>query len=141
VPANVSTQFKETGNVSFTAVGAVTGRRFVVSANPGRTGGPGLSGDLKNQYRFAQAAGGAAPILGVAKYDVADGESGGVHGQPGMIVELEAGAALAPGTRVTSGADGRAVALAAAGDPAAAVVIGNGSAAAGDILEAKLVLA
>jgi hypothetical protein len=140
VPNNVSTQFKETGNVSFTASGAVTGRRFVESADPGRTGGPGLSEDLKNQYIFAQANAGSDAIVGVAKYDVADGESGGVHGQAGMIVEVEAGAALTPGTRVTSDAQGRAVAIAAAGDPTAAIVLGNGSAAAGDIIEAKLVL-
>jgi hypothetical protein len=118
VPSNVSTQFKETGNVSFTAVGAVVGRRFVESASPGRTGGPGLSGDLKNQYRFKQANAGSDVILGVAKYDVADGGSGGVHGQPGMIVEVEA--------------------IAAAADAFAAVVIGNGAVAAGDIVEAKL---
>lgn len=140
MPQNVSTQFKETGNVSFTASGAVVGRRFVESADPGRTGGPGLSADLKNQYILKQANAGADAIVGVSKYDVADGESGGVHGQPGMIVEVEAGAALAPGTRVTSDAQGRAVALAAAGDPTAAIVLGNGADAAGDIVEAKLVL-
>jgi hypothetical protein len=144
VPANVSTQFKETGNVSFTAVGAVIGRRFVrFASGAARTGGPGLSTDLKNQYRFRQAAVGGEVLTGVAKYDVADTKSGGVHGQAGQIVELEAGAAFAVGAKLTTDSVGRAVAVtdAAGADEFVGAIAFGAAANAGDIVEAKLVLA
>lgn len=145
MPSNVSTQFKETGNVSFTAVGAVIGRRFVKFAAAGlaRTGGPGLSTDLANQYRFSQADTGGEVLTGVAKYDVADTESGGVHGQAGQIVEIEAGAAFSHGAKLTTDSVGRAVAVtdvSTADEFIGAIAFGD-AAAAGDIVECKLVLA
>lgn len=107
MPTNVSTQFHETGNVSFTAVGAVTGQTFVAPVAD-RTGGPGLSTDLANQFKFGTCPAGKRPA-GVAKYDVANLKSGSVHGQPGMIVEVLAGATLAAGDEVMSDATGKAI--------------------------------
>jgi hypothetical protein len=104
---NVSTQFHETGNVSFTADGDVVGQTFV-APSADRTGGPGLSTDLANQFVFA-TCGAGKKAAGVAKYDVADGESGGVHGQPGMIVPVLAGAALTAGVEVMADATGKAI--------------------------------
>lgn len=112
MPTNVATQFKETGNVSFRASAAVTGKRFLAISGD-RTGGPGLSTDLENLYRMAHAPA-AGPTVGVAKYDVPINETGGVHGQPGMIVPVTAGAAIAAGQRVEVGANGQAVPLAVA---------------------------
>lgn len=110
MPANVSTQYHETGNVSFHAAGAVVGKTFVrVSAD--RTGGPGLSTDLENAWVMS-TCGAGAKATGVAKYDVADQKSGGIHGQPGMIVPVTAGAAITAGQEVEVGAAGKAIPLA-----------------------------
>lgn len=111
VLTNVGTQYFETGNVSFRATAAVTGKRFLgISGDV--TGGPGLSTDLENVYRCAHAAAGVR-ACGVSKYDVASGAEGGMHGQPGMIVPVNAGAAIAAGQDVEVGANGQAVPLAA----------------------------
>ena len=110
MPANVSTQYHETGNVSFHASGAVVGKTFVApSAN--RTGGPGLSTDIENMWVLATCPAGTR-AAGVAKYDVANGGVGGVHGQPGMIVPVTAGAAITVGQEVEVGAAGKAIPLA-----------------------------
>jgi hypothetical protein len=111
LPDNVSMQFHETGNVSFIAVGAVTGKTFV-SPSADRTGGPGLSADDDNNYRFSTCPAGEKPA-GVSKYDVPDGGGGGVHGQPGMIVPVTLGGAVAAGDLVEVGAGGTAVVHAA----------------------------
>jgi hypothetical protein len=124
---NVSTQFKETGNVSFRAAGAVTGKTFV-SPSADRTGGPGLSSDLANLYVFSTCPAGER-AAGVAKYDVTDGNEGGVHGQPGMIVPVTAGATIAAGEEVQVGPAGAAIPL------AAGIAVGlamSGAAAAAD---------
>jgi len=107
---NVSTQYHETGNVSFRAAGAVAGKTFV-KPSADRTGGPGLSTDNENLYVFSTCPAGAKPA-GVAKYDVANGEAGGVHGRPGMIVPVKAGAAIVAGVEVEVGAAGTAITLA-----------------------------
>lgn len=111
MPKNVSTQYKETGNVSFVATAAVIGKRFLRISGD-RTGGPGLSDDLRNLYRMAHATG-ADRVSGVSKYDVALDDEGGVHGQPGQIVAVTAGAPIAAGQRVQSDAVGQAVPLGA----------------------------
>lgn len=110
MPANVSTQYHETGNVSFHAAGAVVGKTFVkVSAN--RTGGPALSTDLESMWVMSTCPAGLRPT-GVAKYDVADTKPGGVHGQPGMIVPVTAGSAITAGQEVEVGTNGQAIPLA-----------------------------
>jgi len=108
--ANVSLQYFETGDVSFRASGAVTGKTFVQPA-ANQTGGPGLSTDLENLLVFKTCTAGQRPC-GVAKYDVATGQGGGVHGQPGKIVPVTAGAAITAGQEVEVGAAGSAIPLA-----------------------------
>jgi hypothetical protein len=49
---------------------------------------------------------------GVAKYDVSSGATGGMHGQPGMIVPVTAGAAITAGQQIQSDATGQAIPLA-----------------------------
>jgi hypothetical protein len=108
LPANVCTQYFETGNVSFRAQGAVVGKTFLmVAAAP--TGGPGLSTDPENLFVLKTCLAGQKAV-GVCKYDVANGEAGGVHGQPGMIVPVTAGAAgVNAGVEVESNATGQAI--------------------------------
>jgi hypothetical protein len=118
---NVCTQFFETGNVSFKAVGDVTGKTFVAPAAD-VTGGPGLSSDGENLYQFGTCPAAEKPA-GVAKYDVDDNDHGGVHGQPGQIVPVTCGAAVTAGDEVEVGAAGRAVPL-AAGRPAGLAMSG-----------------
>ena len=110
MPSNVSNQYFETGNVSFRAQGAVVGKTFL-AIGADNTGGPGLSTDLENLYVMKTCTAGARPC-GVAKYDVADTQAGGVHGQPGMIVPVVAGAAITAGQEVEVGAAGKAIPLA-----------------------------
>lgn len=134
MPDNVSTQFKETGNISFRASAAVTGKRFLkVSGN--RTGGPGLSTDLENLVVCAQAGAGQV-VVGVSKYDVAIDESGGMHGQPGMIVPVNCGADITAGAKVMSDANGRAIpwvtAASEANEPAGIAMTGCDITVAGD---------
>ena len=133
MPDNVSTQYFETGNVSFKASAAVTGRRFVrPSANRTGGGSGGLSTVLDNVYVMALCGAGQKPA-GVAKYDVPINGYGGVHGQPGMIVHVEAGAAITAGAEVESDATGRAIPL-AAGRPAGQAMTGaSGAGAAAEI--------
>lgn len=107
MPSNVSNQYFETGNVTFRAQGAVVGKTFLgVAAEP--TGGPALSTDLENLFVFKTAPA-ASRAVGVCKYDVADTQAGSVHGQPGMIVPVTCGAAVAAGVEVEVGAAGKAV--------------------------------
>lgn len=138
MPTNVSTQFKESGNLSFRATAAVIGRRFLaISGN--RTGGPGLSTDLENLYRMAHCGAGQRAV-GVSKYDVALNKTGGVHGQPGMIVEVEAGAALVAGAKVMSGLNGKAVPWVSAVNEANECLGVAMTAAAGDTAIAEIKL-
>jgi hypothetical protein len=111
LPSNVSTQYFETGNVSFRATANVTGKRFVAPSGD-VTGGPGLSTDMENLFRMAHCGAGLKPA-GVAKYDVASGAKGGVHGQPGMIVPVTTAAAITAGVEVQSDATGFAIVKAA----------------------------
>jgi hypothetical protein len=123
---NVSTQYFETGNVSFRATANVTGKRFVAPSGD-VTGGPGLSTDMQNLYRMAHPAAGAR-VAGVAKYDVPSGTVGGMHGQPGMIVPVTTGAAVTAGQQVQTDANGMAIPL-AAGAIAGLAMSGAGSGA------------
>ncbi len=134
---NVSLQKKETGNVSFRAQGAVTGRRFVSPV--GHTGPTGLTTNLENLQICKQAIA-TDVVIGVSKYDVADGESGGMHGQPGMIVRMDSGAAIPVGARVVSDATGRAVPAGTGTPYAAGVNVGGAIAAAGAETLVKLIL-
>jgi hypothetical protein len=118
---NVATQYFETGDVSFRATANVTGKRFVAPSGD-VTGGPGLSTDNENMYRMAHCGAGLKPA-GVAKYDVASGAKGGVHGQPGKIVPVTTGAAITAGQQVQSDASGQAIVL-AAGVPAGLAMSG-----------------
>ena len=133
MPENVSMQYHETGNVSFIAEAAVTGKTFVAISGD-RTGGPGLSADADNNYLVSPCAAGGKPF-GVAKYDVPVGEGGGVHGQPGMIVPVTADAAIAAGAEVQVGPNGRVITA------AAGIKVGlclSGVAAQGDDAQIKL---
>jgi hypothetical protein len=123
---NVSTQYFETGNVSFRATANITGKRFVAPSGD-VTGGPGLSTDNQNLYRMATCGAGLKPA-GVAKYDVASGTVGGMHGQPGMIVPVTTGAAIVAGVQVQSDGAGAAITL-ASGVPAGLAMSGAGSGA------------
>jgi hypothetical protein len=73
-------------------------------------------------YRMAHCGAGLKPA-GVAKYDVASGAKGGVHGQPGKIVPVTTGAAITAGQQVQSDASGQAIVL-AAGVPAGLAMSG-----------------
>jgi hypothetical protein len=126
VATNVSTQYFETGNVSFRATANVTGKRFVAPSGD-VTGGPGLSTDMQNLYRCQHAGAGKKPA-GVAKYDVTSGGTGGMHGQPGMIVPVTTGAAIVAGVEVESDANGMAITL-ASGRAAGLAMSGAGSGA------------
>jgi hypothetical protein len=121
VPDNVCTPYKDSSDITFRASAAVTGKRFVAPSG-NRTGGPGLSTDLENLPVFAHAAAGAR-AFGVAAYDVPAGGRGPVHGEPGKIVPVRAGAAIAAGNEVEVGANGQAVPL-AAGRPVGLAVSG-----------------
>jgi hypothetical protein len=106
LPANVCTPYHATGDVSFRAGAAITGKRFVApSAN--RTGGPALSTNLENVYVMSHAAANGA-IAGVAKYDVAQDKRGSVYGTPGAIVPVTADGVIAAGEEIIVGTDGKA---------------------------------
>jgi hypothetical protein len=113
MPDNVCTQIHETGDVSVRATANVTGGRFVAPSAT-RTGGGtlGLSTDTANIYGVAHAGAGAKAV-GVAKYDIASGDEGGIHGRPGKIVPVTSGAAVTAGQEVQSDANGKAITLAA----------------------------
>jgi hypothetical protein len=104
---NVATPYFETGDVSFRATAAVTGKRFIAPSGD-VTGGPGLSTDVSNLFRMAHCGAGLKPA-GVAKYDVANGDEGGCYGQPGRIVPVTSGAAVTAGAEVMSDANGKAI--------------------------------
>lgn len=104
--ANVCTPYFEQGDVTFRATAAVTGKRFV-APSADVTGGPGLSTDLANLFRMAHAAAGK-PVAGVAKYDVASGDEGGIHGVPGKIVPVVADGAITAGDKIMVGTAGKA---------------------------------
>jgi hypothetical protein len=113
---NVSTQYFETGNVSFRATANITGKRFVAPSGD-VTGGPGLSTDNQNLYRMATCGAGLKPA-GVAKYDVSSGR----------IVPVTTGAAIVAGVQVQSDGAGAAITL-ASGVPAGLAMSGAGSGA------------
>ena len=104
--------FHETGDVSFQASAAVTGKRFV-KISGSRQSGPGLSATAEGgNYVMAQAVSGDKAV-GVAAYDSASGAKGACLGQPGKIVPVTSGAAIAAGAEVQSDALGKAITLAA----------------------------
>lgn len=106
MPANLCTPFFTESNISFQATADVTGKRFVnISAN--RSGGPGLSSDKRNIHKMAHAATGGR-AFGVAEYDVATGDVGGVFGQPGMIVPVTADGVITAGAEISVGSNGKA---------------------------------
>lgn len=90
------------------ATTAVQGKRLVtISGN--RTGGPGLSDDLENLYRVKQCDAIGQWALGVAKMDGEIGKPVGVIASPGIVLPIEAGAAIAAGEEVISDAVGRVI--------------------------------
>jgi hypothetical protein len=95
--------FDKADSVTAVATAPVTGARFVrVSAARATTG------DFNQSLRVAPAGAGNA-VFGISAHDAASGETVGVHHQPAIITEVEAGAALTAGTVVASDATGRAV--------------------------------
>lgn len=131
--ANECTPLKEPGS-KFTAKASatVTGKRFVkISGN--RTGGglAGLGTDLANVYQVAPAGSGERAI-GVADKDAASGSLVGVYAGPGIIVPVNAGAALTAGEEVQSNATGQAIPL-AAGKALGVVLTGASSGADAEI--------
>jgi hypothetical protein len=100
--------FDKGDNVTGVATAAVTGARFLrISA--ARTVAPvtSLTG-YHQMFSVAHAGAGNAPV-GISMHDAATGETVGIHHQPAIITEVEAGAALTSGTLVMSDATGRAV--------------------------------
>lgn len=126
MPDNVMVPIHESSDVTVSADGAITGCTFV--AVSGREGG------IDNNYIGSTCAAEAKPF-GVARYDIADGESAGVVGTPGRIVTVKAGGTVAAGAQIEVGADGKAVTL-DAGVPAGIALTGG---AANALIEVKLV--
>lgn len=126
--ANVCNPYHVTGDVSFRANGAVTGKRFV-KALANRTGGPGLSTDPENLWEIGHATANG-PAAGVARYDVADNEAGSLIGVPGAVVPVTADGAIAAGAQVVVGTAGKAKTYSGAapdngaGDQVIPVVVG-----------------
>jgi hypothetical protein len=109
MPANECRPFYETGDVTFQATAAVTGKRFLAPSGT-RTSGPGLSATSEgSNYQMATCGAGAKPS-GVSAYDVASGSKGPCLGQPGKIVPVTAGTGgVTAGQEVMSDATGQAV--------------------------------
>ena len=111
MPVNECHPFHQTGDVTFEATGAVTGKRFLAISGS-RESGPGLASTAEGgNYRMAHAAA-AAKAAGVSGYDVASGDKGICLGTPGKIVPVTAAAAIAAGAEVEVGASGQATTLA-----------------------------
>jgi hypothetical protein len=130
----------EESDVTFKATADVLGGRFVkISGN--RTGGgveTGLTEVLDNVYSMATCGAGQV-AFGVAKYDVASGQHGGVYGTPGRIVTVVAGAAVTAGNKVMSDAAGEAIPwVTAASEANEALGLALNTAADGDLVEVKL---
>lgn len=108
MPDNVCNPVHVTGDVTFKATAAVTGKRFVAPSNT-RTGGGlgGLSTDLENAYRCAHAAANG-PAVGIAKYDVPINGEGGFYGTPGGIYPVTCDGAVTAGDRIIVGSAGKA---------------------------------
>jgi hypothetical protein len=111
MPTNVCTPVHMTGDLSFKAGAAVTGKRFV-APSADRTGGgtKGLSTDLQNAY-VCSHAGAGIKAAGVAMYDTPINTMGGMYGTPGEVVPVTSGAAITAGAEVMSDANGKAIPL------------------------------
>lgn len=139
MPSNICTPFYMTGDVSFKASAAVTGKRFVAPSG-NRTGGPGMSTDLANTYVAAHCpANGKAS--GVAKYDVAQGDYGPQFGTPGTILPVTADGAIAAGDLIVVGSAGKAkAATVASGVVTGGIVVGLAMTGAADGTDAQIKL-
>jgi hypothetical protein len=131
----------EESDVTFKATAAVSGGHFVKPSG-NRTGGgveTGLTDFVDNVYQCAHCGAGQV-ALGVAKYDVAINEYGGVYGTPGRIVAVVVGTGgVTAGQKVMSDATGQAVAWATAASEAnEALGLALTTAAAGELAEVKL---
>jgi hypothetical protein len=104
-----------------------------------------LSTDLENLYDVGQVTTAGGFAVGVSKYDAVDNAEFGIHGQPGMIVPVSAGADINAGAAVMSDANGRAIPWVTAASDANHVLgiamTGVDITAAGDAdVEVKLIL-
>jgi hypothetical protein len=112
MPVNECHPFYTDGRISYEATAAVTGKRFL-KISGSRESGPGLSTTAEGgNYRMAQAVAGDKAV-GVSDKDVPSGEKGVCLGQPGWVLPVTSGAAIAAGAEVQADAAGKAVTLAA----------------------------
>lgn len=127
------------GRVTGQATAAVTGKRFVmISAD--RVSGPEPVSDAVDggnlQVAHATAAG---RIFGVASHDAAIGAKVTILCDPGMIVPVLSGAAIAFFEEVEVGANGTAIPRDAVARPAA-IAVGYAVAAAANAADAQIKL-
>lgn len=112
MPTNECHPFHTDGRISYEATAAVTGKRFL-KISGSRESGPGLSATAEGgNYRMQQCVAGEDSV-GVSDKDVASGDKGVALGQPGWVVPVTSGAAIAAGAEVQSDANGKAITLAA----------------------------
>jgi len=108
MPTNECLPYYESSDLTFEATAAVVGKRFVAPSG-NRQSGPGLSTTSEGgNYRMAHCGAGLR-AAGVSGYDTAINKKGVVEGQPGKIVPVTSGAAIAAGQEVQSDAVGKAV--------------------------------
>jgi hypothetical protein len=112
-PVNELIAYYDPGDdLSCQAVGAVTGKRFVVVDGDKQVASQALANDTLGGNIPVAVAGAGARALGVATYDAADGKKVPVV-RGHKVVPVEAGAAATAGDECQSDATGRAITLAA----------------------------